>query len=197
MDFDFKAEMLSLNDEDLIKIVTVDRENYQSDAVVAAEAEIIKRNIEINKFEQVKNDLTNRIEEQKELDTKKVNPLVRIIHFLVDTTLFFIIAIFLYSILGLLINFSGNETLFKFWNYLILAIAFLGYYIFMEAKYQTTVGKIITKTKVVTKDGKKPEFTNIVRRTLFRLIPVDQISFLFLSEGFHDYLSETTIVKKT
>jgi len=67
----------------------------------------------------------------------------------------------------------------------------------MEAKYQTTVGKIITKTKVVTKDGKKPEFTNIVRRTLFRLIPVDQISFLFLSEGFHDYLSETTIVKKT
>jgi len=85
MDFDFKAEMLSLNDEDLIKIVTVDRENYQSDAVVAAEAEIIKRNIEINKFEQVKNDLTNRIEEQKELDTKKVNPLVRIIHFLVDT----------------------------------------------------------------------------------------------------------------
>lgn len=197
MDFDFKAEMLSLNDEDLIKIVTVDRENYQSDAVVAAEAEIIKRNIEINKFEQVKNDLTNRIEEQKELDTKKVNPLVRIIHFLVDTTLFFIILIFLYSILGLLINFSGNETLFKFWNYLILAIAFLGYYIFMEAKYQTTVGKIITKTKVVTKDGKKPEFTNIVRRTLFRLIPVDQISFLFLSEGFHDYLSETTIVKKT
>lgn len=197
MDFDFKAEMLSLNDEDLIKIVTVDRENYQSDAVVAAEAEIIKRNIEINKFEQVKNDLTNRIEEQKELDTKKVNPLVRIIHFLVDTTLFFIILIFLYSILGLLINFSGNEMLFKFWNYLILAIAFLGYYIFMEAKYQTTVGKIITKTKVVTKDGKKPEFTNIVRRTLFRLIPVDQISFLFLSEGFHDYLSETTIVKKT
>jgi len=197
MDFDFKAEMLSLNDEELIKIVTVDRENYQSDAVVAAEAEIIKRNIEINKFEQVKNDLTNRIEEQKELDTKKVNPLVRIIHFLVDTTLFFIIAIFLYSILGLLINFSGNEMLFKFWNYLILAIAFLGYYIFMEAKYQTTVGKIITKTKVVTKDGKKPEFTDIVRRTLFRLIPVDQISFLFLSEGFHDYLSETTIVKKT
>jgi uncharacterized RDD family membrane protein YckC len=197
MDFDFKAEMLSLNDEDLIKIVTIDRENYQSDAVVAAEAEIIKRNIEINKFEQVKNDLKNRIEEQKELDTKRVNPLVRIIHFLVDTTLFFTIAILLYSILGLFINFSENLTLFKFWNYLILAIAFLGYYIFMEAKYQTTVGKIITKTKVVTKDGKKPEFTDIVRRTLFRLIPVDQISFLFLSEGFHDYLSETTIVKKT
>jgi uncharacterized RDD family membrane protein YckC len=80
-------------------------------------------------------------------------------------------------------------------GYLMLAVGFFGYYVIMETKYQKTIGKYITKTKVVNKNGTKPEVGDIVRRTFCRLIPFDRISFLFTANGFHDRLSDTTIIK--
>jgi uncharacterized RDD family membrane protein YckC len=77
----------------------------------------------------------------------------------------------------------------------MLAAAFFGYYVIMETKYQKTIGKFITKTTVVTKDGAKPEIGDIVRRTFCRLIPFDRISFMFTKNGFHDRLSDTIIIK--
>jgi uncharacterized RDD family membrane protein YckC len=65
----------------------------------------------------------------------------------------------------------------------------------MEYKFQKTLGKFITKTKVVTKGGEKPELSDIIRRTLCRLIPFDKISYLFTKNGIHDRLSETIVIK--
>jgi uncharacterized RDD family membrane protein YckC len=60
-----------------------------------------------------------------------------------------------------------------------------------------TLGKYITKTKVVYKDGSKPSFLNLFMRSILRLIPIDALSYLFGSEqGFHDKLSSTRLVKK-
>ena len=80
-------------------------------------------------------------------------------------------------------------------GYLIFFASYIAYYVFMETKYQKTIGKFITKTKVVNKNGTKPEVGDILRRTFCRLIPFDRISFLFTSNGFHDRLSDTTIIK--
>ena len=194
MNTDFKDVMSKRTDEDLIKIVTVDRDGYQPLAVEAAEEEIKKRNIDTTKIEQVKTDLTSKIEEQKEFDSKKVSSLTRFIHFIVDTIAFFIVTMIFAFILGLFIN-PTDQSIMTLIGYLMLAVGFFGYYVFMETKYQKTIGKFITKTKVVNKNGTKPEVGDIVRRTFCRLIPFDRISFLFTANGFHDRLSDTTIIK--
>jgi uncharacterized RDD family membrane protein YckC len=189
MNTDFKEVMSKRTDEDLIKIVTVDRGRYQALAVEAAKEEIKKRKIDTTKIEQVKVDLTAKFEKQKELNANNVSALTRFIHFIVDTIVWLIIA----AILTFPLN--AKDDLQMLLGYLLLFTSFMGYYTFMETKYQKTIGKFMTKTKVVNKNGSKPEVGDIVRRTFYRLIPFDRISFLFSPNGFHDRLSDTTIIK--
>ncbi|MBF0694168.1 MAG: RDD family protein [Flavobacterium sp.] len=194
MNTDFKGVMSNRTDEDLIKIVTVDRDGYQPLAIEAAEQEIKNRNIDTTKIEQVKADLRTKTEEQKEFASKKVSSLTRFIHFIVDTIAFVILTMVFAFVLGLFIN-ATDQSLMTLMGYLMLAAGFFGYYVFMETKFQKTIGKFITKTKVVNKNGTRPEVGDIVRRTFCRLIPFDRVSFLFTPNGFHDRLSDTTIIK--
>ena len=72
---------------------------------------------------------------------------------------------------------------------------FTAYYGIMEIKFQKTVGKFATRTKVVNMNGEKPENAAIISRTFCRLIPFDRVSFLFTKNGIHDFLSKTKVVK--
>ena len=192
MNTDLKDAMSKRTDEDLIKIVFVDSDGYQPMAVEAAEEEIKKRNIDKTKIEQVKVDLTAKIEEQKDFDFKKLSVLTRFIHFIVDTIAFIIFTMIFTFVIGLFIN-PTDQNLKIILRYLMFATGFLVYYVFMETKYQKTIGKFITKTKVVNTNGTKPELGDIVRRTFCRLIPFDKIyrrtyrytSFLFFRFVVH------------
>ena len=104
MNTDLKDAMSKRTDEDLIKIVFVDSDGYQPMAVEAAEEEIKKRNIDKTKIEQVKVDLTAKIEEQKDFDSKKLSVLTRFIHFIVDTIAFIIFTMIFTFVIGLFIN---------------------------------------------------------------------------------------------
>lgn len=189
MNTDFKDVMLKQTDDDLIKIVTVDKKKYQSLAIEAAEEEIKKRNIDSTKIEQIKIDLTAKIEKQDKFEAKKVSSLTRFLNFIIDSIVWFIIVAILTSQL------STKDAVQMLFGYLIFFASYIGYYAFMETKYQKTIGKFITKTKVVNKNGTKPKGGDILRRTFCRLIPFDRISFLFTPNGFHDRLSDTTIIK--
>jgi uncharacterized RDD family membrane protein YckC len=189
MNPDFKDVMLKRSDYDLIKIVTVDKNKYQPLAIKAAEEEIKKRNIDSTKIEQVKIDLIAKIEKQQEFEAKKVSSLTRFLNFIIDTIVWFII----FAILALQLN--ANDAVQMLLGYILLFASYIGYYTFMETKYQKTIGKFITKTKVVNKNGTKPKDGEILQRTFCRLIPFDRISFLFTPNGFHDRLSGTTIIK--
>ena len=71
------------------------------------------------------------------------------------------------------------------------------YYLAFEAYNGQTIGKRITKTEVINKNGTKPSFLKLVFRSFLRLIPIDSLSYLFGSEqGFHDKISSTRLVKK-
>ena len=77
-----------------------------------------------------------------------------------------------------------------------LAILLL-YHPFLEYSYGKTIGKILTKTVVVSKDGKKITLTQAIVRGLFKLnLP---IVFLFLIQKkpttWFDRASETVVVK--
>lgn len=189
MNTDFKGVMLKKTDNELIKIVTVDRYKYQPLAIEAAEEEIKKRNIDTAKIDQVKVDLIVKIEEQEQFEAKKVSSWIRFLNFIIDIIVWFVIVAILTSQL------NAKDAVQMLFGYLIFFASYIVYYAFMETKYQKTIGKFITKTKVVNKNGAKPKGEDILRRTFCRLIPFDRISFLFTPNGFHDRLSDTTIIK--
>jgi uncharacterized RDD family membrane protein YckC len=68
------------------------------------------------------------------------------------------------------------------------------YYGIMEAAFTTTIGKLITNTKVVKNDGTKAD--EILIRTYCRLIPFESLSFLGSGKGWHDRLSKTIVIDK-
>ena len=76
--------------------------------------------------------------------------------------------------------------------YSLVLIVF--YHALFEYFFSKTPGKFLTKTHVVTTNGQRPTFSNILGRSLCRLIPFDNLSFLFSENGWHDKISNTMVV---
>ncbi|CAM2007682.1 RDD family protein [Acanthopleuribacter pedis] len=72
----------------------------------------------------------------------------------------------------------------------------VAYYVFFETLFQRSPAKWLTGTMVVTQDGDKPSFGQIVGRSFARNIPFDHLSILFSDEirAWHDSLSKTKVV---
>ena len=112
----------------------------------------------------------------------------RLYNFLIDSTIFFIIVL-IFSML--LKNHIEKQNL----KYLMILLYYVYYFTF-ELTTGKTIGKMITKTKVVNTDNdRKPNFTIILIRTISRLIPIDIISYAFSSNGIHDIISKTELKK--
>jgi uncharacterized RDD family membrane protein YckC len=74
--------------------------------------------------------------------------------------------------------------------------ATLGYYIVMETLFQRTVAKFLTGTIVVTQDGQRPTFKQIIGRSFARMIPFEPFSFFGAKPiGWHDSLSKTLVIR--
>ena len=189
MDNNFEKVMSENTDEELIKIVTVERDDYQPLAVEIAEKEIKKRDIDTSKFYEIIGSQINEKKVKEKNESDIVSSGVRFINFLIDFILWYIIA-YIIS----LIMFVSDNILIGIIGYLFLLSSYIGYYSIMEIKYQKTVGKFITKTKVVKINGDKPENRDILIRTFCRLIPFDRLSFIFSKKGFHDSLSDTIVI---
>jgi uncharacterized RDD family membrane protein YckC len=79
-------------------------------------------------------------------------------------------------------------------NLPLVFIVFIFYYTFFEGVFGRTVGKIFTKTKVVSQDGSRAKFGQVFIRTLIRLIPFEAFSFLGKDPlGWHDRWSKTMV----
>jgi len=90
----------------------------------------------------------------------------------------------------------GNlESSLEKFNLLYIVISTM-YYGLFESFSARTPAKHITGTKVVMRDGTKPDSTAILIRTLCRLIPFEAFSFLFgqFAIGWHDSISKTLVV---
>jgi uncharacterized RDD family membrane protein YckC len=72
---------------------------------------------------------------------------------------------------------------------------YFGYHFVFEYYFGKTPGKFITNTVVVDVDGKKPNVMSLVIRNLSRLIPFDNLSFLFGKDGWHDNISGTQVMQ--
>lgn len=67
------------------------------------------------------------------------------------------------------------------------------YYVPQEALLGRTIGKLITRTKVVSLDGTRPGLLQLIGRNLARLVPFEPVSFL-KSTGWHDRWSGTLVI---
>jgi len=69
------------------------------------------------------------------------------------------------------------------------------YYVIMEGTTGKTIGKFITRTKVITDDGEQPTMKTALLRTLCRFIPFDAFSFLGTpGKGWHDKFANSRVV---
>ena len=91
---------------------------------------------------------------------------------------------------------DANEEKVSIIPYVIFIPIFWSYYLFTEHFYQRTLGKLLTRTRVVTKTGDKPTFGQILGRTLCRSIPFEYFSYLGSVNGIHDMLSGTRVIKE-
>jgi uncharacterized RDD family membrane protein YckC len=112
---------------------------------------------------------------------------LRLYNFLIDSLFYFVTV----SILILILKTFYNKELLKW----ILITYYYIYYLTFELIFGQTIGKMITKTKVVTSNETRISFSKILLRTLLRLIPIDFISYLVSPNGIHDNLSNTKLVK--
>jgi len=71
------------------------------------------------------------------------------------------------------------------------------YYVVLEARSGRTLGKLVTGTRVVGKDGSAPALGRVIGRTLARHIPFEPFSFLGGDRpvGWHDSLSGTRVIR--
>lgn len=120
--------------------------------------------------------------------------LKRLLNVIIDGV-FLILFNFVVNIVAPFIPFESVLVIIFF---LIIFLNLGGYYIICESIWGVTVGKLITKTKVVDVNGKKPDFWRVLGRTLSRWIPFEFISFFFgnYPVGLHDHLSGTFVVSK-
>jgi len=194
MENEFAKVMSERSDDELIKIVTAERDKYNPTAIEAAELEVDKRNIDTSKFEEIKAKTTTERVAKEKVDANVVGSGIRFVNFLIDFIIWLILAMIVIFIIELVIQ-PTDESFISILGYILIFGTFIAYYAIMEIKFQKTVGKFVTKTKVVKMDGTKPETSDIITRTFCRLIPFDRISFLFVRNGIHDFLSKTKVVK--
>ena len=114
---------------------------------------------------------------------KSIDKSTRLTNYLND----FILIYILWYVLIVIINGSNYFSLFYLTTFV--------YYLVLEYVFQQTIGKMVTKTKVIYNQEGKPGIFRTILRSLFRLVPIDVISYLFGTEiGIHDSWSFTRIV---
>lgn len=195
---EFSKVMSERSDKQLIIIVTTDRGKYNAEAITAAEFEIEQRDIDISAHKEI---ISKAFVERKSVSIVEndiVSSFTRLLHFVIDSLVALVLAFFmagctvffLRDILGI------QDQIFRgFLTTFVFLFSYFGYYMVMEAKFQKTVGKFTTNTKVVLANGAKPSTATIFVRTLCRLIPIDLFSYIFVKNGIHDFLSKTHVVK--
>tara|TARA_B110000902_G_scaffold63607_1_gene75395 strand:+ start:221 stop:910 length:690 start_codon:yes stop_codon:yes gene_type:complete len=183
---EFIKVMEEKSDEELIQILLVERNDFDQKAIIDAIEVAKARNLSID-YEEI---LTGYSELGLKAKDNSASKMIRFLHFIIDFTIMY----FITAIIGLLIFVltEDNEIAFPIVGIVFVAVRFLYYYT-LENKYNRTLGKFITGTKVVGINGDKPNDSAILARTICRFIPFDFVSFL--GEGWHDSLSETKVVK--
>ncbi len=116
----------------------------------------------------------------------------RILHFLIDTILIFILSFFIYK----WYNFYVFYWAFKPIRYGYFFFAFTWVYTFLfEFLFLRTPGKMFTGTKVMSISGKRPNILQCLIRATIRTTLVSMFGLAWNDQPLHDTFSKTVLVK--
>ncbi len=115
----------------------------------------------------------------------------RVLNFLVDTTIVFILAYIAYKVWVFYVYYY-NYPFYPIY-YFIAVVLFL-YYTIFESIRGRTPGKWLSVSRVVSKNGQRANLWQILTRSLVRLTVIDCFFIPFLKKPLHDYLSNTIVI---
>ncbi len=124
----------------------------------------------------------NNLNKNKAMTTN-IDKGIRCTNFIADLIIIYFIWYFIYIF---------TQSIFIYYpGFHIITVC---YYFILEATLGQTIGKMITKTKIIKVNGQKPSIYNLIIRSICRIVPFDTFSFLFGYErGFHDIMSSTKL----
>ena len=137
----------------------------------------------------------------KNIDAHVASQGQRFANYIVDFICMFIFIVVFSFVLGIILALIAPSSLYileqgnRLLEYVIGFVAGTIYYATLEGISGQSIGKVLTRTKVVTETGEKPEFSTILARTVCRYIPFEAFSFLDSNPvGWHDSISKTRVV---
>lgn len=121
----------------------------------------------------------------------------RFLNLIIDY-LVFLLFIVIIGIISLVVQpnlFLDEYNLGAGLEYLITGSMMILYYTGLEYLLKgKTIGKYLTKTRAVNEDNSRMDFITTLKRSLFRLIPFEPLTFLG-ARGLHDSLSHTKVIQ--
>lgn len=130
---------------------------------------------------------------QDELEFIQASKGKRFANFLIDYIIAILISVLMFVLTDLLgLYFISNGLISNLFSLFLFAL----YYIICEGSSKgKTLGKLITKTRAINKDGSRMDMSTVVKRSFSRVVPFEQFSF-FGSEpaGWHDRWSDTMVI---
>jgi uncharacterized RDD family membrane protein YckC len=130
----------------------------------------------------------------------------RFLNYVIDIIIVYILVFVIALVLAVVLSLSSPDALASFerdtastklFDYLMTAFVMVCYYMFMESVFGCTIGKLVTGTRVVNKNGKTPDTYTIFLRSLSRLVPFEAFSFLGAdARGWHDRWTDTWVINK-
>lgn len=119
---------------------------------------------------------------------KEVNRGKRFVNHIVDSGLFYLLVRIIFSEPVRAARFSPIYAI-------LIGVAFYLIYQFLsELFFKRTIGKLITKTIVVMKDGDVPTLSSVFIRTISRMIPFNGIVTLITGKSIHERVSKTVCI---
>ncbi len=126
----------------------------------------------------------------------------RFLNYLIDTVAFYILYLIFLSFLGFFMMdmFSRDASeniglIIALMTYGLAIFIMLAYYTLLEGSNGKTLGKLITKTKVVTETGGPISYGKAFIRTLIRFVPFEFLSGFSGTTMWHDQWTKTMVVK--
>jgi uncharacterized RDD family membrane protein YckC len=119
----------------------------------------------------------------------------RLANYIIDIIVAYLVILLLLVPLGITMKVDTDSTSFLGIYYLIFFGVFFAYYTLLEGSKGKTIGKMITKTKVLTVSGEKITYGKAFMRTLCRIVPFEFISAFLGTSMWHDKWVDTIVVK--
>lgn len=117
----------------------------------------------------------------------------RFVNYLVDNLFMAFMMVIIASIAHIdIAKLAANTMSIQLYSFPLLLV----YYTLMEFAFGKTIGKVFTKTRVVSIDGKRLGFGQCIFRSICRIIPIDFISGFFFEGNFwHDSIPKTMVIE--